>query len=163
MKYVLFLLLLAVGPVSLLAQSLPRGFSEEEKQMMANGFFQRPKTVPGAITYRSPDDPPRSMAEWEEMQAIVITWTQYRSILAEIVRNAVSEVKVLIVNRDEQAARNYLTSRGIDPDFNIEYIDAEYNSIWVRDYGANPAYLGEVDSLVLVDWIYNRPRPDDDL
>ena len=163
MKHALCLLIACLAWVGISAQSLPRGLSDAEKQMIANGFFERPKTVPGAITWRSPNDPPRSMAEWEEMQAIVITWTQYRPILAEIVRHAVPEAKVLIVNRNEQSVRDYLSARGIDPDDNIEYINAEYNSIWVRDYGGNPAYLGDVDSLVLVDWIYNRPRPDDDL
>ena len=32
----------------------------------------------------------------------------------------------------------------------------------MRDYGQNTIYENDVDSLYLVDWIYNRPRPDDD-
>ncbi|MFT5971896.1 MAG: agmatine deiminase, partial [Cryomorphaceae bacterium] len=42
-------------------------------------------------------------------------------------------------------------------------VDAESNSIWIRDYGANTVYGNRVDTLTLVDWIYNRPRPDDDV
>src|ERR1044071_4410847 len=29
-------------------------------------------------------------------------------------------------------------------------------------YGQNTCYTNDVDSLILVDWIYNRPRPKDD-
>ena len=143
--------------------SLPRGLSPEEQQLIAEGVFKSVRDVPGAVTYRSPENAPRSIAEWEEMQAIVITWTQYRSILTEIVRNAVKEVKVIIVTSNENSARNYLENRGVDPDHNIEFVDSDFNSVWVRDYGGNPAYVNDVDSLVLVDWIYNRPRPADDL
>ena len=32
----------------------------------------------------------------------------------------------------------------------------------MRDYGQNTVYMNDVDSIYLVDWIYNRPRPDDD-
>ena len=32
----------------------------------------------------------------------------------------------------------------------------------MRDYGGSPCYLNDVDSLVWVDWIYNRRRPLDD-
>ena len=32
----------------------------------------------------------------------------------------------------------------------------------MRDYGQNTIYKNDVDSIYLVDWVYNRPRPDDD-
>ena len=44
----------------------------------------------------------------------------------------------------------------------IEVVDASTNSIWIRDYGANTVYTEWNDGRVLVDWIYNRPRPADD-
>ncbi|MED5318600.1 MAG: agmatine deiminase family protein, partial [Bacteroidota bacterium] len=44
----------------------------------------------------------------------------------------------------------------------VEVVDAESNSIWIRDYGANTVYKEYNDGRVLVDWLYNRPRPDDD-
>ncbi|MBK6830675.1 MAG: agmatine deiminase family protein [Flavobacteriales bacterium] len=45
---------------------------------------------------------------------------------------------------------------------NITFLDAPFNSIWSRDYGPEVIYENEVDSLYLLDWIYNRPRPLDD-
>ena len=46
---------------------------------------------------------------------------------------------------------------------NVEIVDTDLNSIWIRDYGANTVYGSWNDDRILVDWIYNRPRPDDDV
>ena len=40
---------------------------------------------------------------------------------------------------------------------------ADYNNIWMRDYGQNTVYKNDVEDRLLVDWIYNRNRPYDDL
>ena len=45
---------------------------------------------------------------------------------------------------------------------NVTVVDADYNSVWMRDYGANTVYGSWNDDRVLVDWRYNRPRPLDD-
>lgn len=148
---------------SAMSQSLPRGLSEGEKQMLAEGFVRPALHIPGDVQSSfSPGDQPRAVAEWEEMQAIVIAWAGYQSILKEIVRHAREEVRVMIVTPNEANVRTYLENNGVDLSSNVEFINTNYNSVWIRDYGANPVYLRDVDSLVLVDWIYNRPRPLDD-
>ncbi|MEY3444328.1 MAG: hypothetical protein RLZZ519_2609, partial [Bacteroidota bacterium] len=45
---------------------------------------------------------------------------------------------------------------------NVDFFQAPFNSIWCRDYGQWNIYTHDVDSLALIDWIYNRPRPKDD-
>src|SRR5688500_2106208 len=59
------------------AQFLPRFMTEHEKQMMEpylQSFDERGITVPPPFTSL------RTAAEWEEVQALVITWTgQYNS------------------------------------------------------------------------------------
>ena len=143
------------------AQTLPRGLSLAEQELVRAGLIEKPRSIPGAITARSTGNI-RAMAEWEELQAIVIAWTSFPAILTEIVRAAQPECEVFIVCRNEQSVRNTLNNAGIDPDQNIDYIVEDFNTIWIRDYGANPAYINAVDTLVMIDWIYNRPRPDDD-
>lgn len=49
------------------------------------------------------------------------------------------------------------------PLHNIKYLITSYNSIWVRDYGPWTAYTNDIDTLNIIDWIYNRPRPLDDV
>lgn len=108
-----------------------------------------------------PSSSVRTMAEWEEIQSLVITWTSYPNILSQIVDAAQEECEVIIVCSDSNSVKSTLTSKGV-PLYNVSYIVDSYNSIWVRDYGGNTVYKNDVDSLYLVDWIYNRPRPADD-
>lgn len=114
-----------------------------------------------------PDFPVRTMAEWEEVQTLVICWTDLPGILKQIVRYAKEECEVLIVCDDQADVTQALldgTNGGPLPDLaNITFMQAPFNTIWMRDYGAETIYRNEVDTLMLLDWIYNRPRPDDDV
>src|SRR6185295_7092498 len=47
--------------------------------------------------------------------------------------------------------------------YNIKFLEEPYNSVWCRDYGQWNIYKDDVDELSFVDWIYNRPRPLDDV
>ncbi|MCP4441459.1 MAG: T9SS type A sorting domain-containing protein, partial [Aureispira sp.] len=66
-----------------------------------------------------------------------------------------------VVCTDSTQVKNYLTNLSI-PLSGVSYLIANSNSVWMRDYGANTVYTDAVDSLKLIDWIYNRPRPADD-
>ena len=106
------------------------------------------------------------MAEWEEVQSVVIAWTSYPGILKQIVRHAQLECEVIIACDDQAEVTAYLQG----PDFGgpitdltgITFLETGFNSIWARDYMAETIYKNEVDSVLMLDWIYNRPRPDDD-
>ncbi len=109
----------------------------------------------------------RAMAEWEEVQALTISWTAFPVILKQIVAAGRLETQVIILTEDPAATQDYLmTANTGGPAFadmnNVTLLEGPLNSIWIRDYAANPVYGNEVDSLFLVDWMYNRPRPDDD-
>ncbi len=146
-------------------QELPRGLSLSEIPLLrqyAPPIADGP--APGALTLNA-----RAMAEWEELDALLIAWNASsngrRDILTEIVRAAREECRVIICCRDQNvlnAARSYLLSKGVNLDANVEFIIAKNDTIWIRDYGPNCVYAHDVDSLYLVDWIYNRPRPLDD-
>lgn len=141
------------------AQHLPAGFAPNESinSYYANKVYQN---ISGIST--APTGPLRTMAEWEEIQALVITWQSYPETLSEIVRHARLECEVIVICDDSTQVKNYLNNKNIDLS-GVSYIQTASNSVWMRDYGANTVYKNDVDSLLLVDWIYNRPRPDDDL
>ena len=168
MKCIPIVILLLIAPLLLGAQQigLPRYLTDQERLVLDNLGYQHPQHPVNATGFNTtpPDAPIRSMAEWEELQAIVVTWTQYRSVLAEIIEAAQEECRVIVVSTNPGVAQAQLQNTyGVTPNSNVEFIAAPYNSIWVRDYGPNTAYLNDVDSLVLVDWIYNRNRPADDI
>ena len=155
----LVLLMLVFGFVNVYSQQdLPISLTPQEKLMM-HDYYMQPNPKSGVMT--PPISKVRNAAEWEEIDALIVTWTTYTSILREIVRNAVNECKVYIVCSDSNTVKTSLTSGGVNLT-NVRYVIAPYNSVWVRDYGANNVYTNDVDSLLLVDWTYNRPRPKDD-
>lgn len=111
-----------------------------------------------------PISPVRTIAEWEELQALVIGWKTYPTILRQIVAAAKSQTRVIIVYTSpdsETSLINYLSAGGVDT-VNVTFLPAALNSVWARDYGPWSAYTNDVDTLITIDWIYNRPRPQDD-
>lgn len=158
MKKIFTVLLTLTFCLPFFAQDLPRYLTEEEKQLLKT--YQPPKSNFGFLT--PPSKPVRTMAEWEELDGILITWASYTTILRQIVDYAQDEGLVYIVCTDSNSVKSFLTSGGV-PLFNLKFIQASFNSVWVRDYGPWCVYADDVDSMYIIDWIYNRPRPLDDL
>lgn len=154
----LTLFTLFVSLFSYAQQNLPVGFAVSEIGASVSSYNQNGNSA-GITT--PPTMPIRTAGEWEEVQTLLITWTSYPSIHAQIVDAAQEECEILIACSDSTQVKSYLTNAGV-PLTNVKYIEVAYNTIWQRDYSAHTAYLNDVDSLVLVEWIYNRPRPDDD-
>jgi len=168
----LTLLLGMIGCGNMLGQStdLPRYMTEEEKAMLPSYTYPQSRGITSPPEFEGL----RNMGEWEEIQAITITWRSYPRILKEITRASKEETKVIIFCSNAGDVENYLTStqnaQGGWPSLpplnnmdNIDLVEAPTNSVWIRDYGANTVYGNRVDTLLLVDWIYNRPRPADDV
>ncbi len=164
MKNILLLgLILLYGSAFSQEIPLPRGLSDQEKSMVAWEQFVTPINAFAYIP-TPPPYPVRHMAEWEELQALAITWRSFPGILTEIAYHAAQEVKVTIFCNTETVkanAENSLLNAGANMD-NIEFVIAPNNSIWIRDYGPNCIYKNDVEELNFVDWVYNRNRPDDD-
>lgn len=141
---------------------LPKKITIQEAAEM-DDFLSNFEVSSDVIT-SPPNFPIRTMAEWEEIQALTIAWEGFPYILLEIVRNAVEECNVIIAceSDSEGEVYDFLSDNGVNTS-NVYFLNVETNSIWMRDYGQNTIYSNDVDSLFLVDWIYNRPRPADDM
>lgn len=142
---------------------LPRGFSQEERAILDWAEFTT-VDVPTGIE-SPPPFPVRHMAEWEELQALAITWRAYPQILTQIAYHAALEVRVLVFCDSESiksTAENTLQNAGVNM-ANIEFVVKPVDSVWIRDYGPNCVYANDVEDLNMIDWVYNRPlRPNDD-
>ncbi len=140
------------------AQSLPNNMTAKEKELMKNyvpPFSSVETTTP-------PVSPARTQAEWEESSGFIMAWTSFNAIQAQIIKYGQLEGKVYLFCSDSNSVKTYLTGQSVTPTSNIKYIYGGFNTIWARDYGPWAIYKNVVDSLSLVDWIYNRPRPLDD-
>ena len=136
---------------------LPKGLSPAESELISGfSFRNNRRTAP-------PATPVRTAAEWEEVEYLVVTWDPaFQNILRQIVAVGVSECKVIITTQNEAAVSAYLASNGI-PLTNVIFLNVPFNSIWTRDYSGNTVYSNDVGERALVDWIYNRPRPFDNV
>ena len=108
----------------------------------------------------------RAAAEWEEIEVLTIAWEGFPCILKQIVAASISECRVVVFTENPSSTSNYLTSNTCGGALNLDNIDVveqDLNTIWIRDYGANTVYGSWNDDRILVDWMYNRPRPDDDV
>ena len=158
MNSIFSLLFVLVLTSNLFSQDLPHWETEEEKLHREKYGFPVFE-----ITSDPPPSPVRGMAEWEELQGVIITWTSYLTILRQIVDYAQEEGLVYIICSDSNSVKNYLTQNNI-PLRNLKFLITGFNSIWVRDYGPWTAYTNDYDTLNIIDWIYNRPaRPLDDV
>lgn len=157
-KYFL-VFLLALQTVFAVSQEkpvLPNNLTESEKGLIADFQFTKPTiTLP-------PSGPVRAAAEWEEVEYLLVTWEPaYKNILRQIVQAGLQECKVIITTQNEASVSSYLTSSGVDLT-NVSFLDVPWDTIWIRDYAGNTIYSNDVGERSLTDWIYNRPRPNDD-
>ncbi len=142
---------------------LPKGFAEGEELLIpAYNEWRQNRTVV-ACESLPPTGSIRTMAEWEELQGLAITWTGFTSILTQIVAAAKEQCQVIIICTNDAVVKNQLSAAGVDWSTGITFIEDDYDSIWIRDYGPNSVYLNDVETLGFIDWIYNRPRPEDDV
>ncbi len=134
-----------------------------EKTLIPSYMSSRGIT-PTTAAVTPPTSPVRTIAEWEELQALVVGWKSYPTILRQIVGAAKQETRVIVVYTtpdNPTSLTSYLAAGGVDT-VNVTFLAAPVNSVWSRDYGPWSAYTNDVDSLITIDWIYNRPRPSDD-
>jgi agmatine/peptidylarginine deiminase len=164
MKKLLTLFLLVT---SFAYAQLPNYMTEEEKGKM-NSYLISARSRSTSSMVNPPASAVRASAEWEEIDGLMVAWESYTSILREIVRAARLETQVYIIcgpqcnATDSTSIKNYLTAGSV-PLTNIHFVYTGCNSVWARDYGQWNVYTNDVDSLLLIDWIYNRPRPLDDV
>jgi len=158
-KYLLVLLMAlqtAFG-ISQERPNLPHNLTETEKGLVSEFQFTSPRFTP------PPSGPVRAAAEWEEVEYLLVTWNpSYPNILRQIVQAGVQECKVIITTQNQTSVSNYLNTNGVDLT-NVIFLNVPWNSIWIRDYAGNTIYSDDVGELALTDWIYNRPRPSDDV
>lgn len=106
-------------------------------------------------------EPIRQTAEFERMQGVLIRYPlgiSY-SVIAEMAEDDIVYTIVANTATRDQAITNY-GNNGVNLT-NCEWIIAPSDSYWTRDYG--PWWItDENGDFAIVDFPYNRPRPNDD-
>ena len=140
---------------------LPRGFAPGEAPVSAPVF--RTLTQP-------PTEGVRAVAEWEEVEAIMVRWPNstnpnWNLLWSQFLAPVALDLKIYVIcasTAQATAARNYFISQGVAVD-SMEFPVQATNSVWIRDYGPWWVWQQASWNRGIVDWIYNRPRPADDV
>jgi agmatine/peptidylarginine deiminase len=135
--------------------SLPIELTPEEMSRLGEIGIGHRTTAP-------PIGPPRNPAEWEPMTGAIIRWPLGIpvSLIAEMSEDL--EVYTIVANSSQQASATSTYQSGGVNMANAFFIIAPTNSIWTRDYGPWFIFDG-AGNYGIVDHVYNRPRPLDDL
>ncbi len=153
MGLILYILLYFEKP----REFLPRWMTAEESLRVDEIGKGHIVTAPPGMMVVTP-------AEYEPVRAVFVTWDYgiFNSVEREIVRNVVATCKAYIIATasDTIPIKGYLTSGGVPLD-SVRFFIFPYNSVWIRDYG--PWFIRKGDNTEgIVDFQYNRPRPQDD-
>jgi agmatine deiminase len=133
---------------------LPIGLTDEEMLRLDEIGINHINTAAPTGVIRNP-------AEWEPSQGVIIRWPLGISvaIVAEMSENLM--VTCIVANSSEEtSARNSFTSGGVTMS-HVQFLQAPTNTYWTRDYG--PWFIFDDGEMAIVDPIYNRPRPQDDV
>ncbi len=107
-----------------------------------------------------PPAPVRNVAEFERMQSVLIRYPFGIpvSVIVEMAEDCM--VTTLVANgSQENTVRNIYTQNGVNL-ANCEFLHAQTNSYWTRDYG--PWFvINGLGEFGITNFPYNRPRPND--
>ena len=133
---------------------LPIGLTDEEMTRLDEIGRDHRSTPPPVGVVRNP-------SEWEPSQGVIIRWPL--GISVSLIASFSEDVMVTTIvssGSQETSARNSYISGGVNM-ANTEFFHASTNTIWTRDYG--PWFIFVDGQPGIVDPIYNRPRPQDDV
>ena len=135
-------------------ESLPIGLTAEEMLRLDEiGMYHQVTTPPTGMI--------RNPAEWEPSQGVIIRWPL--GISVAIIAEMSEDLMVTTIvgsSAQETSARNAYIAGGVNM-VHTQFIIAPTNTYWTRDYG--PWFIFSDGNSGIVDHIYNRPRPYDDL
>lgn len=133
---------------------LPIGLTEKEKPLLEEYIRKAQRNITAA-----PLGPVHSLGEWEESDGAMTLWDN-NSLLKGLSENG--NIKILV---SSDPYKNYwlkkVKSLNLNPEKFSFYV-VPTNSLWIRDYG--PWWIVDGNGeFGIVDTIYNRPRPQDDV
>ncbi len=109
----------------------------------------------------APEGPINPIAEFEPMQGVLIAYP-FGIPMNLIVEMSEVVMVTTIVSSSGQASSvtTQYESAGVNMD-NVDFLIEPHDTYWTRDYG--PWFIREEDQVSIINFTYNRPRPDDDV
>ena len=133
----------------------------QENPLLGHYLTEQEITMPVDRDFYQTDPPSsaRNIAEFEPMEGVLIRYPF--GISYSLIASLSQEDKVVTIVANtayQNSVISSYTSHGVNL-ANCEFLIANSNSYWCRDYG--PWYIYDGSEIAIVNFIYNRPRPDD--
>ncbi len=160
MKKIILLMLLGI-PIWGLTQE-PAETGEKLTHWLTPGELLRLDEIGrGFVETDPPAVPVRNIAEFDRMQGVLIRYPF--GIPMALIKEMAEDITVTTIvannNQKNTVIQQYI-SNGVDTS-HCDFLIAPTDSYWTRDYG--PWFVSfHNDSVGIVDFPYNRPRPNDD-
>jgi len=109
----------------------------------------------------APEGPVNAVAEFEPMQGVLIAYPFGIPMELIVEMSEIATVTTIVENSSQQdAVSTQYQNAGVDMD-HVDFLIEPHDTYWTRDYG--PWFIREEDKVSIVNFTYNRPRPDDDV
>lgn len=153
----LTLLLLIITKGWALNPGLPASLTPDERNRLNEIGRMREITPPPSGSFNL-------LAEYEQADGVIFSWSNSYSTLIRDLITAVSledTAWVVVANSSTMnSVTSLLNNNGADLS-RVAFIIHNLNSVWIRDYG--PWWgLDDYGRRGVIDFVYNRPRPQDD-
>jgi agmatine deiminase len=166
-KYVvmrfLFILNTMVLLLPLSGQTDIQTFQQRTHMLSQDELITLSQSGRGFIATPPPGGKVRSIAEFEPTEGVVIAYPGQFGIPYTLIAqmSQLTKVYTLVASASvETTVRNLYTSNGVNLN-NCLFIYGTIDSYWSRDYG--PWFIADsANHVAIVDFPYNRPRPNDD-
>ncbi len=144
---------------------LPKYMTAEEKSWIEKNII--PVTNKTEQVFTNPYPDMIVPGEFEESQAVVVTWDKYvgdvRRIQCDIIKAIQPECQAWIIitsGNDSNVVKSTMNTYGYSL-YNYRFFVFPNNAFWTRDYGPIGFYYSGLDSLGFIDLKYYPGRPSD--
>lgn len=161
MKILLTLSLFFALATSIAQDSLHQTAPLLRHEMTPEELLRKSEIGRGFVETDPPTGPVRNIAEFERMQGALVRYPF--GIPVSLIREMAEDALVTTIvasNSQKSTVINQYIANGVDTS-HCDFLIAPTNSYWTRDYG--PWFAADSSGAIgIVDFPYNRPRPDDD-
>lgn len=167
MKKILITSIITLCATFMLAQEIPHELQGKYHALRWEELSERKNTRDLIVT--APPENPRSIAEFEPNQGVIVaapsSWyggsvdfgIPY-SLIAELSED--DTVYLICASNLQANVRTTLQNNGVNMN-HLKFVNSSIDSYWCRDY--SPWFIEYGDKQVgMIDYVYNRPRPNDD-
>jgi agmatine/peptidylarginine deiminase len=161
MKVLLTLSMLFAFATTFAQDTLNQSLPLLRHEMTPEELLRKNEIGRGFVETDPPAGPVRNIAEYERMQGALVRYPF--GIPISLIREMAEDVRVTTIvasSSQKNTVINQYIANGVDTS-HCDFLIAPTNSYWTRDYG--PWFAADSSGDIgIVDFPYNRPRPDDD-